>query len=342
MCKRNNCLDIAKGIAALLMVWGHCIQFGNGSTFLQQQCYYDDVAYRLIYSFHMPLFAIIGGYLLSCSLKKRNALSVMSTRLRSLGLPIIVWSLVNYLIEISTHGLADGIIGIMKQYFWTLVSTHWFLWAMLFCSICVILIHGACNNSVVAFIAVFVLSMIIPDKFNLSYFKFLYPFFAIGYLWGDKSIGKRMKDLLLDKAKLAWVVLLIIWLVLLTQFHKEMFIYQSGFTLLGKENPGKQLFIDIFRVLIGVCGSAWMLLLTSFLDGTIWGTAFAKLGKRSLGVYIINSYINLYILKPLCANVSSSSLWIILLTSVTTAVCFALASLVERNRILNKFLFGGR
>ena len=257
-------------------------------------------------------------------------------------MPIIVWSLVNYLIEISTHGLADGIIGIMKQYFWTLMSTHWFLWAMLFCSICVILIHGACNNSVVAFIAVFVLSMIIPDKFNLSYFKFLYPFFAIGYLWGDKSIGKRMKDLLLDKAKLAWVVLLIIWLVLLTQFHKEMFIYQSGFTLLGKENPGKQLFIDIFRVLIGVCGSAWMLLLTSFLDGTIWGTAFAKLGKRSLGVYIINSYINLYILKPLCANVSSNSLWIILLTSITTAVCLALASLVERNRILNKFLFGGR
>ena len=204
MYKRNNYLDIAKGIAALLMVWGHCIQFGNGSIFLQQQCYYDDVIYRSIYSFHMPLFAIIGGYLLSCSLKKRSSLNVMSVRLKSLGLPILVWSLVNYIIEISTHGLADGIIGIMKQYFWTLMSTHWFLWAMLFCSICVILIHGVCNNSVVAFIAVFVLSMIIPDKFNLSYFKFLYPFFAIGYLWDNQSIGDRMKELMLGKAKLAW------------------------------------------------------------------------------------------------------------------------------------------
>lgn len=137
-------------------------------------------------------------------------------------------------------------------------------------------------------------------------------------------------------------VLLIIWLVLLTQFHKEMFIYQSGFTLLGKENPGKQLFIDTFRVLIGVCGSAGVLLLTSFLDGTILGTAFAKLGKRSLGVYIINSYFNLYILKPLCANVSSNILWIVLMKGITTAFCYALASLIERNRILNKLLFGGR
>lgn len=341
MCKRNNCLDIAKGIAVLLMVWGHCIQFGSGNTFLQQQCYYDDVIYRSIYSFHMPLFAIIGGYLLSCSLKKRSTLNVMSTRLKSLGLPILVWSLVNYIIKISTYGLADGIIGIMKQYFWTWMSTHWFLWAMLFCSICVILIHAICNDSVVVFIVMFVLNMIITDRFNLSYFKFLYPFFVVGYLWEDKSVGKRVENLLQSKAKLV-LGFLIIWLLLLTQFHKEMFIYQSGFTLLGKENLGMYLYIDVFRVLIGVCGSALILLLTSFLDGTRCGIVLAKLGKRSLGVYIINSYVNLYILKPLCANVNSNFVWIIFLTGITTVICFVLNKLIEQNRILNKLLFGGR
>lgn len=203
MNKRDKYLDIAKGVAVFLMVCGHCIQYGSGSAFIRQQSYYEDAVFRAIYSFHMPLFAMIGGYFLAYSLQKRNAWSVMCTRLKSLGVPIIIWSLVNYVIEVSTHGLRDGIIGIMKQYFGVLMGTHWFLWAMLFCSICVILIQSACKNSILVFISVFALNMISPDSFNLKYFKFLYPFFSIGYLWEEKSIGKRIGNLLSGREKIA-------------------------------------------------------------------------------------------------------------------------------------------
>lgn len=51
--ERLKYLDITKGIAILLMVWGHRVVTYSA----------DDV--RLIFSFHMPLFFIISGYFLN-------------------------------------------------------------------------------------------------------------------------------------------------------------------------------------------------------------------------------------------------------------------------------------
>lgn len=343
MCKRNDNLDIAKGIAVLLMVLGHCIQYGNGNEFLQQQYYYNDIVYRSIYSFHMPLFAVIGGYLLSGSLKKKSIIDVLDSRVKSLGVPIVVWSLVNYIIEVLTYGRSEGIIGGLKQYFWTLMGTFWFLWAMLFCTVCVLFVHNICKDAVVVFVIVFILNMITPDGYNLNYFKFLYPFFAVGYLWKAKDIGKEMNEILISKKKvILGGVLFVIWLALLTQFKKEMFIYQSGFSLIGKENIGNQLFIDVFRILIGFCGSVCILLLTSCIRKTAIAAFFIKLGKQSLGIYIINNYVNLYILKIFCVNIIPNAVWIIALTCFITFVCLAISLLISKNKLLDKLLLGGR
>lgn len=340
--KRNDNLDIAKGIAILLMVWGHCIQYGNGSDYLQQQCYYSDMIFRSIYSFHMPLFAIIGGYLLSYSFKKRSAMCVLSSRLKSLGIPIIIWSLVNYIIEVSTSGMAESLIGGLKQYFWTLMCTLWFLWAILFCCIGVVFIHCFCKDYMAAFVVIFALALITPDRYNLNYFKFLYPFFAVGYLWQKKGIGEKMNKTLSGRIKFCVGGMLVTWLLLLTQFKKEIFIYQSGFTLLGKENPGNQLLIDVFRVLIGLCGSAWVLLSTSCIYKTVFAKLFMKFGKYSLGVYIVNCYVNLYILKFLCMDLEPNVVRTIALTCIIALVCLVAVIMIGKDRTLNKLLFGGR
>lgn len=49
---RDKSLDIAKGIGILLMVIGHCYHTEN-------------IVLKTIYSFHMPLFFIVSGMLLS-------------------------------------------------------------------------------------------------------------------------------------------------------------------------------------------------------------------------------------------------------------------------------------
>ena len=57
--KRNDVIDIAKGISIFLVVFGHLCQGGN---------YVDAYFYAMIYSFHMPLFFFVSGYLY----KERN------------------------------------------------------------------------------------------------------------------------------------------------------------------------------------------------------------------------------------------------------------------------------
>ena len=53
---RDARIDIIKGFAILLVLWGHAIQ-----NLAQGDIYYSDPFFRLIYSFHMPLFALVNG-----------------------------------------------------------------------------------------------------------------------------------------------------------------------------------------------------------------------------------------------------------------------------------------
>lgn len=62
--------DYLKGIAIFLVVWTHCIQYICGQTF-------DNPFYALAYTFHMPLFMIISGYLFA---KKLSATLIENVR----------------------------------------------------------------------------------------------------------------------------------------------------------------------------------------------------------------------------------------------------------------------
>ena len=69
MKKRNEFLDIIKGITIFLVILGHCIENGVGIKFIEKKIFLNDFVYKFIYSFHMPLFALISGYFLYFSVK---------------------------------------------------------------------------------------------------------------------------------------------------------------------------------------------------------------------------------------------------------------------------------
>ena len=55
MSKRINYIDYMRGIAIILVVMGHLIQFNGFPT--------SNPVFEFIYSFHMPLFFAISGYI---------------------------------------------------------------------------------------------------------------------------------------------------------------------------------------------------------------------------------------------------------------------------------------
>lgn len=75
-------LDNLKGFATCLVVLGHCIQFSTPN-------FDSHIAFRFIYSFHMPLFFMISGYVSYKAIVEWE--SVVYKRLYQLILPYVLW-----------------------------------------------------------------------------------------------------------------------------------------------------------------------------------------------------------------------------------------------------------
>lgn len=86
MKQRIDYIDRMKGMAIFLVVMGHvyCMAFAQS----------DDVAYRVISSFHMPLFMFLSG-LVACSgvVAPYWGIGKLSKKLKGLLLPLIVFGM---------------------------------------------------------------------------------------------------------------------------------------------------------------------------------------------------------------------------------------------------------
>lgn len=110
-------LDFFKGIAILLVVLGHSVSRGVADHYL-------DPVMLWIYSFHMPLFFFISGYLISyTSYKKRNFGNSVLKKVLTLLLPYLVWTYGVSLIE-------DRKIPNIEVVFLSTDSHYWFVYLL--------------------------------------------------------------------------------------------------------------------------------------------------------------------------------------------------------------------
>lgn len=101
-------MDIARGIAILLVVFAHCIQCGNGAEYYENLNFFDNIIYKSIYSFHMPLLMMVSGFLLAKNINKKTVLQIISGRVTNILLPIIAWNLIVQLPHIISNNLLIG------------------------------------------------------------------------------------------------------------------------------------------------------------------------------------------------------------------------------------------
>ena len=100
MKERNYTIDFLKCIAIFLVIFGHCIQYGSGLAYYNSGTFFDDFLFKYIYSFHMPLFAAISGYLFYSSVQKYSLKEMIFNRFYRLLIPIISWNAVANIYDI--------------------------------------------------------------------------------------------------------------------------------------------------------------------------------------------------------------------------------------------------
>jgi len=173
--ERDLSLDVIKGLAILLVVFGHAIQYNLYD-------FDENLIFRLIYSFHMPLFMFVSGYIASKT--KVFDLHLIKKKYFALVIPFLVWYLISYIVkcEFNNNNIFEYILNFLKSP----DKGLWFLW-ILFLNFCVLtlVIKLQAYNKILPIILIIPLLFIIGYKVNilgLTLLAWYFVFFLAGFL----------------------------------------------------------------------------------------------------------------------------------------------------------------
>jgi len=113
--KRNEYIDWLKGFAIFLVVLGHCWLV-------------DKNTFWLIYTFHMPLFFCISGYLFS---KKKRFKEFIMSKIKTIIIPYIIFCLISYILTylfVKHISIKTGLIALVLNGKYLVKINNWALW----------------------------------------------------------------------------------------------------------------------------------------------------------------------------------------------------------------------
>lgn len=329
--RRNITLDILKGVAIFLVVIGHRLEYSmevHDGVYMVRY----DMLFKIIYSFHMPLFMLISGYLFYFSARKYSVSDLVKSRFTKILMPILIWTIIDKLLIMNF-----SLIGVLFSF----ISKFWFLWALFYNSMAVLSIKKFFNDRPIFYLMLFLLLFVTPDIMGFELYKFMYPYFVGGYLFA--SHGKPLLLRMQDKQVKLLLVFLPVYIGMLAFYNYDSYIYVSGISVLGSD-PLYQFVIDIHRYAIGFVGSLLMIILVNILKDRLNLGVFAQIGKRSLGIYIFSEYIFGYsriFVENLSEAWSSNYLVVLLSSAGITAICYLLTVLMNKYKPTRRLLLGG-
>ena len=150
--KRVAWIDSAKGIAIILVVIGHVVGGYTGRYEIPKYQAFIDYSVWLIYTFHMPLFFVLCGYVYSLTAKRTTSLSECKSLLRkkavNLMIPYYVFSILDILIKLPLQGRISTVFS-WKDIILLPVRTvaqYWFLYTLFLCFILTAFLELYCKR----------------------------------------------------------------------------------------------------------------------------------------------------------------------------------------------------
>lgn len=279
-------ISVVKGVLIFLMLWGHCIQYCAADSF----DFFGDPVFKGIYSFHMPLFMLVSGYLFYFSFQKRNLKELLVHRTQAMLQPIVFASILNSFLSKIAFLAVHGSIYLWNGELLFGINSLWFLWCVLASSVAVAISCKITQNLCLQLLGIVAGIAFVALFPNLHMQLYMYPYFVIGFFFAKykNHIPGIMK-------KLAWGVSIVLFPLLLLFYENKHYIYitpiyQSGMAW------SDVIWINGFRWLIGLVGSVFVLgVIWVIYNGVVTGkrisrsmVAIAKLGENSLSIYCLS------------------------------------------------------
>ena len=272
---RLNSVDVAKGLAIILMVYGHTAQGGmhrhwwDAMPAITAAIAFADA---FIYSFHMPVFFFVAGLFVERSLARRGARAFTLEKVKTILYPYLLWGLIQGLSNPLTAGFRSSSQPFSwRALLWSFLSgdSSWFLITLFLCLIFALtmvrLPHWA--RMALALAACY----LVPESHTivLSAPFLFFPFLVAG-MWVGSARTARIENL---PRAILWTGFAILLAA------QVSIIWHTGQTTRWDKLP------------IGLVGIAMLLLLSTAISGTFAGSVFKWYGEASLAVFLLSPFI---------------------------------------------------
>lgn len=344
---RSITIDMLKTLAIILMIVGHCVVYGSG---VDNPMGKHHAIHHYIYSFHMPLFALVSGYLFYFSVKKRTMKEIFKTRVEGIIIPLIAWQFFMNVYRIIFYAIRDGewdFLRLIRGYSY-LYGNMWFLWAMLFCSLAVMLLHYLFKDNIFGYLIVLFLTFL-PYKQEIIRWMWLFPYFSCAFFFAKYKDASAIKKIIRKiNTPLGIITIFIIHILLVYFWKMDYYIYTYGYerSFLVSKNIPYTIFCSLYRFTAGIVGTVFYALifkkLQSFLENKNCNFKYVQLiSKYTLGIYVYSVYFLNEFIK--CMTFLHFNIYIVLIESIIITVLSVITFVyVEKNKWLNILLLGGR
>lgn len=343
---RDSRLDFAKAFLILLVILGHSFQVLE----LENSRYFDLWIYKFIYSFHMPAFMMISGYLFFQSNTKALK-TVILTKIKSIGIPFLSFTcLMFFLGRIKDLFSLDYITinsfpQLLEDLFDYILTSKvmWFLASILINSLI-----ASCLSRLkvgyVGFIFIIIISFFIPveNPYIAPAYLFMFPYFIFGYYLKKKHLSLFA----LQRKYLIIIILFILSIIGLCLYNRDTYIYRTGMYILTNK-PLYSLYQSFLRFALGFSMSALFFTAVAhfahYNRSSIIKKHLVRVGVITLGIYGFQQILIGVIIQSLSilnVKLPSSNFVAFFIAAMVMAISFTLTIFCSKQKLLSLAFFG--
>jgi fucose 4-O-acetylase-like acetyltransferase len=266
---RSNLVDIVKGIAILLVVYGHTAQGmvhrgwwpGPGASYSR----------TFIYSFHMPAFFFVAGLFVLGSIAKRGNKRFAVDKLKTILYPYVLFAIIGAAIEPLIGRFKSG----TKPFHWDVFllnladgEASWFLFVLFVCLMLALIV--ARGPAWLCFLAATLVGMTLSFRSPIINDVLREFCFLAAGMWVGTRVY-RLERMCKGVAATGFVVL---------AMFQAAAVYLYGSLVLGRW----------MYIIFGLTGTAGLFLLARLLDKHRFGDGLAWVGRASLAVFLLSGF----------------------------------------------------
>lgn len=132
-----------------------------------------------IYSFHVPLFMLVSGWLSYSTMQRHSVKAIINKRVKTFIWPILTITVVHLLVQYYEH---RDIKAILISVPFNAINSLWFLWALAVATVLMCFFRSLFQGRWWGYVVLVMLTLVLPDGTPLRAYMFLVPFFVTGYV----------------------------------------------------------------------------------------------------------------------------------------------------------------